>query len=118
MKILLTIIILFTTLISCAQTTFDESSISKQTIKAVKKIEEVNQLMSSAVGAGGIRPEQWDNFEELKKTATKEELIELTNHPNGVVRSYSFWALSHKKDVDLFSIAKEHNMKQQGITIY
>ncbi|GAB5564252.1 MAG: hypothetical protein Wins2KO_13150 [Winogradskyella sp.] len=108
MKILLTIIILFTTLISCAQTTFDERSISKQTIKAVKKIEEVNQLMSSAVGAGGMRPEQWDNFEELKKTATKEELIELTNHPNGVVRSYSFWALSHKKDVDLFSIAKEH----------
>lgn len=108
MKILLTIIILFTTLISCAQTTFDESSISKQTIKAVEKIEEVNQLMSSAVGAGGMRPEQWDNFEELKKTATKEELIELTNHPNGVVRSYSFWALSYKKDVDLFSIVKEH----------
>lgn len=108
MKISLTILILFTSIISRAQTTFDESSISKKTIKSVKKIEEVNQLMSSAVGYSLMRPKQWDNFEELKKNATKEELIELTNHPNGVVRSYSFWALSHKKDVDLFSIVKEH----------
>lgn len=108
MKILLTIIILFTSLTSCGQSTYDESSISKRTNKAVKKIEQVNELMGSAVYSSGMRPKQWDNFEELKKTATTQELIELTNHPNGVVRSYSFWALTHTKNADLLSIVKNH----------
>jgi hypothetical protein len=108
MKIVLTIIILFTTLISSGQTIYNDKSISNKTKKAIKRIESVNELMGSAVGYSGTQPKQWDNFEEFKKIATKEELIELTNHPNGVVRSYSFWALSHKKNVDLFSIVKEH----------
>jgi hypothetical protein len=108
MKIMLTIIILFTTLISSGQTTYNEKSISNKTKKAVKKIGNVNELMGSAVGYSGTQPKQWDNFEELKKIATKEELIELTNHPNGVVRSYSFWALSHKKEIELYSIVKKH----------
>ena len=64
--------------------------------------------MSSAVGEAGMRPKQWGNFEELQKSATREELIELTNHPNGVVRCYSFWALSYNKNADLFGIVKEH----------
>ena len=108
MKILLTIIILFTTLISSGQTSYNDKSISNKTKKAVKKIESVNELMGSAVGYSGTQPKQWDNFEELKKIATKEELIELTNHPNGVVRSYSFWALTHKKEIELYSIVKKH----------
>ena len=108
MKTLLTIIILFTTLISSGQSVYDSKLISNKTKKAVKKIEKVNELMGSAVYSSGMRPKQWDNFEELKKTATKEELIELTNHPNGVVRSYSFWALTHKNDVDLLPIVKNH----------
>ncbi len=108
MKTLLTIIILFTSLNSCGQSTFDESSISKSTIKAVKKIEKVNELMSSAVYSSGMQPKQWDNFEELKEIVTKEELIELTNHPNGVVRSYAFWALTLEKNVDLLPIVKNH----------
>lgn len=53
-------------------------------------------------------PKQWGNFEELQKSATREELIALTNHPNGVVRCYSFWALSYNKNADLFGIVKEH----------
>jgi len=84
------------------------SKISQKTKKTVKKIVKVNELMSSAVYYSGTRPKQWDNFEELKSIASKEELIELTNHPNGVVRSYSFWALSLLKNVDLFSIVKSH----------
>lgn len=108
MKILQTILILILTVSSYAQNNYDETKISNKTKIAVKNIEKVNQLMSSAVGAGGMRPKQWDNFEEFKNIANKEELVELTNHPNGIVRSYSFWALSHKKNVDLFSIVKKH----------
>ncbi|WP_338378937.1 hypothetical protein [uncultured Flavobacterium sp.] len=108
MKILQTIIILFITISSFAQSNYDDSKISNKTKKAVKKIERVNELMSSAVYSSGMRPKQWDNFETLKETATESELIELTNHPNGVVRSYSFWALSYNKNVDLFKIVKNH----------
>lgn len=64
--------------------------------------------MGSAVYSSGERPKQWDNFEELEKIATKVELTELTNHPNGVVRCYAFWALTHKKNIDLLSIVKNH----------
>lgn len=108
MKILQTILILFITISVCAQNSYDESKISNNTKKVVKKIEKINELMSSAVYASGTKPKQWGNFEELQKVSNKNELIELTNHPNGVVRSYSFWALSYNKEVDLFSIVKNH----------
>jgi len=71
-------------------------------------MEKVNQLMSSAVYAGGVRPGQYDNFTELQKRATKDELTELTNHPNGVVRCYAFWALSYDTSAALFPIVLKH----------
>ncbi|GAK91819.1 hypothetical protein JCM19297_3 [Nonlabens ulvanivorans] len=80
MKTVLTILILFSTLISSGQSAYNNNLISNKTKRIVKKIKKVNELMDSAVYATGTRPEQWDNFEELEKTATKEELIELTNH--------------------------------------
>jgi hypothetical protein len=108
MKMLLSIIFLFITLISSGQSLYDKNSISNKTKKIVNKIIKINELMDSAVYGSGIRPKQWDNFEELKNVATKNELIVLTNHPNGVVRCYSFWALTSRKDVNLFSFVKDH----------
>lgn len=108
MKTLQIILIFFITISVCAQSHYDDRKISNKTRKIVKKIEKVNELMSSAVYASGTKPKQWYNFEELQKVSNKEELIELTNHPNGVVRSYSFWALSYNQEVDLFSIVKKH----------
>jgi hypothetical protein len=108
MKILQTIILLLISISSFAQSNYDERKITSTTKKAVKKIAKVNELMSAAVYSSGMKPGQWDNFEALKKTATESELIELTNHPNGVVRCYSFWALSYRKNVDLFKIVKKH----------
>jgi len=86
----------------------NNSEISKETNLIVKKIEKINILMGSAVGYSGAKPKQYENFEELKKNASRQELITLTNHSNGVVRSYSFWALAFYKNVDLFSIIKDH----------
>ncbi|WP_131725846.1 hypothetical protein [Flavobacterium sp. Root420] len=84
------------------------TEISNETNLIVKKIEKENVVMGSAVGSAGITPEQYENFEELKKNASKEELLLLTNHPNGVVKCYSFWALALDKNADLFSIVKKH----------
>jgi len=103
------VIILFTLpFLSFGQQIYNQKIITKSTNKVVKKIGKVNELMGDAVYYEGIRPKQYDNFEELRKIASKEELIELTNHPNGVIQCYAFWALSYDKSVDLFPIVLNH----------
>lgn len=108
MRQLTTLIIMTFTLNCFGQYQFDKTKISKQTVKVIKKIEKVNELMGSAVYESGVRPRQYDNFTELQKKATQTELIELTNHPNGVVRCYAFWALSFNSSVDLLPIIIKH----------
>ncbi len=108
MKHLTTIILLILYLSSCGQKNNNQQIISNSTNKIVREIEQINELMGSAVYYEGIRPKQYDNFEKLKKVASKEELIELTNHSNGVVRCYAFWALSYDRSVDLFPIILNH----------
>lgn len=116
MKILFTTTLLLLTLCVFGQSGYDDSKISNKIEKLVQKIENVNQLMSSAVYYSGMRPEQYDNFEELRKFASSEELKELTNHPNGVVRSYSFWALSLNNSPDLFSILLDHLSDEEMVS--
>ena len=108
MKHYITIILLMLPFLSYGQQDYNQRTITKPTDKVVKKIEKVNKLMGSAVYYEGMRPKQYDNFEKLKEIASKEELVELTNHPNGVVRCYAFWALSYDKSVDLFPIVLNH----------
>ena len=86
----------------------NSTEISEETNLIVKKIEKINVLIGSAVGYSGKKTEQYDNFEALKKTASKEELLQLTKHSNPVVRCYSFWALGNHKNFDLFSLVKDH----------
>jgi hypothetical protein len=102
------IAILLLTFFACEQPKFDASQISPETMVFVDQIVEVNVVMGSAVSSGGERPQQYDNFEALKSQANLEELTELTDHPNGVVRCYAFWALSFLDSVDLFSIIIDH----------
>jgi mRNA-degrading endonuclease RelE of RelBE toxin-antitoxin system len=102
------IIFLGFTLNCCSQAPVEVFEISKQTGDIVNRIQNINELMGSAVYNSGIRPVQYDNFEELRKKATKTELINLTNHPNGVVRCYAFWALSYDSSIDLLPIVIQH----------
>jgi hypothetical protein len=74
----------------------------------VERIAGVNELMDHAVGYSGRRPPQWDNFIELRNTASTGELLALTRHSNGVVRCYAFWALTGRDQVDLFPLVLEH----------
>jgi len=97
------------------QLKFDKSKISKQTGQIVAKIEKVNELMGSAVYYAGIRPKQFDYFSQLQKKATKDELTELTNHPNGVVRCYSFWALTYDSSLNLLPIVAGHIMDDANV---
>jgi len=117
MKHLTTIIVLTLTLNSFGQLCqFDKAKISSQTKQIVSKIEKENMLMGSAVGNGGVRPKQFDNFTEIQKVATKSELLELTNHPSGVVRCYSFWALTYDNSNDLLPILIKHISDDENVS--
>lgn len=108
MKQFATILVLTMTFNCFGQYPFDKAKISWQTKQIVAKIEKINVLMSSAVGAAGMRPEQYNYFSALQQYASKAELEELTNHSNGVIRSYAFWALSHDTSANLFPIVINH----------
>lgn len=108
MKRIQIILFFLITIFSYGQSSFDNKAISSKTKKIVKEIAKVNELMGSAVYESFKRPKQWDNFELLEKQATNDELLKLTDHPNGVVRCYSFWALVNKDYPNLFSLIKKH----------
>lgn len=87
---------------------FDSSKITTQTDRIVQEIIKINVVMGSSIGEAGHKPKQYDNFINLKNKASLNELLELTNHPNGVVRCYTFWALSYNDSIDLFSLILKH----------
>jgi hypothetical protein len=94
--------------LGCHGQNSDRSEISLEVDEIVERIAEINALMDEAVGYAGERPVQYDNFIELKDKASAKELISLTHHPNGVVRCYSFWALSYDRSIDLLTIVVRH----------
>jgi hypothetical protein len=108
MKHFITLMLCLVPLTACSQKTFDAAKISIATGAAVSKIEKVNEVMGSVVYEAEMRPEQYDFFDQLKTHASKEELIELTDHPNGAVRCYAFWALSYDQHTNLLPIVLKH----------
>jgi len=100
------VLIMLFFMISCSEKKINK--LSNETNAIVKKIEKINIVMGSSIGYSGTKPKQYENFEELKKEASKEELLLLTDHYNPVVKCYSFWALGNYKNFDLFSLVKSH----------
>lgn len=100
--------ILFTSLLFGQFPEFDISKVSNRTREIVYKIEKINMVQGIAVGIAGTKPKQYENYEDLEKTANIDELIELSRHPNASVRSYAFSALAKHNNVDLYPIVLEH----------
>jgi len=86
----------------------DRLNLSRETREVVERIESINEVMGSAVGMARVRPKQYDNYVDLQNTASREELYELTDHPNAVVRCYASLALSESQSVDPLSILLNH----------
>ena len=107
-------ILLLTLVLGLAQCTSSQKTykkaaeLSPETNDIVAEIEKVNVVMGSAVYESGVRPQQFDNFVELKKVATKEELETLLIYPNPVVRCYAFWAVQRDTTVDLLPLLIAH----------
>ena len=82
--------------------------IRQEIIDTVIEIANENILMSAAVGIAGIKTLQYERFEFLYTTATEDELLELMEYPNGVVKGYTFWALAKMRSDSLESIIENH----------
>jgi hypothetical protein len=76
--------------------------------KIVNSIEKGNGVESSHLGKGGIPSKQWAKYEKLKKVATNDQLIALTDHKNPAVRCYAFQALASKRSDKIFPILLKH----------
>ncbi|GLB47760.1 hypothetical protein Y10_01280 [Neptunitalea sp. Y10] len=74
----------------------------------VNKLAKENIVMGSAIGDGGSTPTQYKTYTKLKAAATPNELVMLTNHTNGVVRCYAFWALYETNYTAIIPQLKAH----------
>lgn len=107
MKVILCVFTL-AILSGCGPYEFRSIPMSKKTRRIVNEIAKKNTLDAAAVGIAGGRSEQFKNFMLLSKKATKEEIIGLTNHPNGVVRAYAMWAIVEDTTINPIPILSKH----------
>jgi hypothetical protein len=65
----------------------------KRLMEIVGKIVKVNEVQYEHVGYAGSKSENYQNFNQLKKNASTEDLVELTYNKNATVACYASWAL-------------------------
>lgn len=94
----------------------NEGKLSVKIQTVISNIIEYGEITGPFVGISGSKPKQWDNFIELKKNATESELLTLMEHPNPIVKCYSFDILVKKKNENCFKILKT-NFKD-STTVY
>lgn len=111
MKTKTLIIFLLLPMLSFAQNlelNYQKRKIRKEIRKIVVKIAEGDELHSEFIGYSGKTTRQYKHFERLIKKASLEEMVELTEHPQPVVRGYAFWGLAKKHYEDLEKIFIAH----------
>lgn len=117
MKKLISItIICFVSTLKGQNNYYEASKISKNIELIVNEISKKNKLDRDLIDNSGIESEPYKNFEKLKN-ASNNELLTLTNHPNGVVRCYAFWALNLRPNINTFEIVKNHLNDNEKIQI-
>lgn len=86
---------------SYAQLTFQKPVLSKKATTCVARIEKRNEFLDGTVYL-------IDYTDSLSKYATQSELLALTRHQNGVVRSHAFAALCYDSTVALLPFVVQH----------
>jgi len=66
----------------------------------VSSIAEKNRVECESIGFAGSSSTLYKKFEKLKRKATKEELLELTNHNSLAIVGYSSYALIDRKLIE------------------
>lgn len=94
--------ILFSCLWSCRNN--NSTIVRKEVSTLAKKIAKNKIVYGPNINIGGERPEQWDEFIQLKSIATENELIKLTESNNPVIKCYAFKALVMNESSKAFDI--------------
>ncbi len=83
---------------------------SPETVEAaLAELRRAETLDDVAVGEAGDRTATYASYETLRAKASEEQLVELTDDENVVVRCYAFRALVEREaTVDTFEIVKRH----------
>ncbi|MEO8514908.1 MAG: hypothetical protein ABI543_15220 [Ignavibacteria bacterium] len=110
MKILFTIIslIILNVSIVISQHSYDSTKISPNVQNIVNKLSKHKRVEGVFIGMVGTPSKIYQTGKKLRLRATKEELVELTFHPNPIVRAYSFWGLAEKNETGLLNILLDH----------
>ena len=98
MKIETRIILTILTLISLSGFSQTEEGISVSTNSIIDSISTSNIVEGWQTGLVPLTPKVWRFYNSLEDTATINELYQLTDSKNPVVRCYSFMALIHRSD--------------------
>lgn len=98
--------------------TFDFKETPLKLKEIVSKIESINEVQSAHVGAAGVESDNYKNFIALKKVATIQELIQLTDNKNNVVACYSAMALADKSYPDLKTIFHKFLNKDRQVETF
>lgn len=88
---------------------YDSTKVSSTVLAIINDFEFEDGMVESAyVGYAGQPSDQFEVFERLYKEATESELLELTKHPEPIVRSYSFWGLAKINSNELEANLRQH----------
>ena len=100
----ITFILIITSQISFAQ----QTNLRQALNTIVTPMADDNMYKSASIGYGAAKTKQWKRFVELKKIATDEELILLTDNDSPAVRCYAFQALIERENPATFDILLKH----------
>ncbi|MCF2874408.1 MULTISPECIES: hypothetical protein [unclassified Tenacibaculum] len=94
----------------------NKNKLSLKTQTIVSRLIDYGIVTGPFVGELGVKTKQWDNFIELKKSVTEQELMVLMEHPNSVVKCYSFDILISKKNKYCYNILKSRLKDSTSVT--
>ena len=96
-------------LVILSQSAFAQKTDLRQALHSIiSEMADDNMYKSASIGYGAAKTKQWARFVELKKIATADDLISLTNEESPAVRCYAFQALVEMQNVKAFDILLEH----------
>src|SRR5262245_34780951 len=67
-----------------------------------------NRVEDKYVGITGDISPLFDTFEYIASRASDEQLVQLTDHPNGCIRVYAFQALVQRENSNCRNILEKH----------
>ena len=92
--------------------------ISQTVNEIINEFISINEVQYEYIGNGSLKSPAYQKFLLLKKTATKDKLIELTKHKNPVVRCYAGWALIDNKYSELPTVFKSFLDNDSEVTTF